>query len=424
MSFPKVSLSGIGRDGALYMQPALKSAPAAVTAVAQAPAEGGGVLDITHAKADLPMAAAFQKMAAETGTSPLKLMRDYSGLAFGPGRISFRDYTNLRLFDDTRCAGADKKTFVGARRNRDIAVAVNYRHDWFGMFSNKLASIAYLSTFGLPTIPSAAIYVENLATAAPNLLRSSTELAAFLRRDEVYPLFGKPAEGFQSLGSAGLAGYSGADDRIERTDGERISVDAFVADVVTYYHQGYLLQPMMSPHSDVAVMCGARLATCRMLTLATEDGPKLHRAVWKIPAAGNAADNYWRPGNILARIDLASGCIEAAMTGAGFDLQDVTHHPETGASLIGARVPNWEAMQTTAVEGARLMHQMPMIGWDMASGPDGPLIVEMNQMPDLFLHQLADARGVLEPEFLAFMAFQKQNNAAHLRAIRADIAKL
>ena len=65
-----------------------------------------------------------------------------------------------------------------------------------------------------------------------------------------------------------------------------------------------------------------------------------------------------------------------------------------------------------------------MIGWDIASGPDGPIIVEMNQTPDLFLHQLADARGLLEPDFLAFMAFQKQNAAAHLRALRADIAKL
>ena len=97
------------------------------------------------------------------------------------------------------------------------------------------------------------------------------------------------------------------------------------------------------------------------------------------------------------------------MTGAGLDLKEVTHHPDTGARLIGAEVPNWAAMKATAVEGARLMHQVPMIGWDMAPGPDGAIIVEMNQTPDVFLHQLADARGLLEPEFLAFMAFQKQS---------------
>ena len=81
-------------------------------------------------------------------------------------------------------------------------------------------------------------------------------------------------------------------------------------------------------------------------------------------------------------------------------------------------------MKATAVEGARLMQQVPMIGWDIAPGPDGAIIVEMNQTPDFFLHQLADARGLLEPEFLAFMAFQKQAAAAHLRAIRAAVAKL
>jgi hypothetical protein len=401
------------------MQPALKPVPAVTAAAAERP-----TLEFSHPKAELPMAAALQKMAAATATSPLKVMRDYSSLAFGPGRVSFRDYTNLRLFDDARYAGTDKRTVVGARRNRDIAVAINYRHDWYGLVENKIAANAYLSAFGLPTIPTAAIYAEKLAAAAPKLLASRDELGAFLRRDDVYPLFGKPAEGFQSLGSAGLARYSGADDRVERIDGETIRVDAFVEDVVTHYANGYLFQPLTSPHRDVVALCGDRLATCRMLTLNTEGGPQLHRAVWKIPAAKNAADNYWRAGNILARIDLLSGCIEGAMTGTGFDLAEVTHHPDTGARLIGAEVPNWQAMKATAIEGARLMRQVPMIGWDVAPGPDGAIIVEMNQTPDVFLHQLADARGLLEPEFLAFMAFQKRNAAVHLRAIRADVAKL
>ena len=402
------------------MQPAQKSASAA----ARAPCAEPGSLDIARAKAELPMALVLQKMAAETATSPLKVMRDYSNLAFGPGRVSFRDYMNLRLFDDARYAGTDKRSVVGARRNRDITVAVNYRHDWYGLLENKIAANAYLSAFGLPTIPSAAIYSEKLGAGQPRLLADSGELGAFLRRDDVYPLFAKPAEGFQSLGSAGLARYSGVDDRIERTDGETIRVDSFVEDIVTHYASGYLFQPLTLPHPDVVALCGARLATCRMLTLNTENGPKLHRAVWKIPAAGNAADNYWRTGNILARIDPASGRVEGAMTGAGFNLEEVTHHPDTGARLIGARVPNWDLMKAASVEGARLMRQVPMIGWDIAPGPDGPIIVEMNQTPDVFLHQLADARGLLDPEFLAFMAFQKQAAAAHLRAIRADVAKL
>ena len=167
------------------MQPALKPAPAAVTAAAHAAAAERPTLEFSHAKADLPMAAALQKMAAETATSPLKVMRDYSSLAFGPGRVSFRDYTNLRLFDDARYAGTDKRTVVGARRNRDIAVAVNYRHDWYGLLENKIAANAYLSAFGLPTIPTAAIYAEKIGAAAPKLLRQqrrTRRLSAARRR--------------------------------------------------------------------------------------------------------------------------------------------------------------------------------------------------------------------------------------------------
>ena len=405
------------------MQPTSKPAPAAAAASAHVGPAEPPTIDIAHSKAELPMAAALQKMAAETGASPLKLMRDYASLAFGPGRVSFRDYTNLRLFDDARYAGIDKRTVVGARRNRDIAVTVNYRHDWYGLLANKIASIGYLAAFGLPTIPTVAIFAHELGGGGKPLC-SGDELAGFLRRGDIYPLFGKPAEGTQSLGSAGLVHYSSADDRIEKTDGARIKVEAFVEDIVQNYGRGYLFQPLMLPHRDIAALCGARLATCRMLTLVTEEGPQLYRAAWKIPAAGNAADNYWRTGNILAKIDLATGIVGRAMTGAGFDLAEVTHHPDTGEQLIGARVPNWQAMTAVVLEGAHLMREVPMIGWDIASGRDGPIVVEMNQTPDFVLHQLADARGVLEPDFLAFMDFQKRNAAAHFRCVRADIAKL
>ena len=35
------------------------------------------------------------RMVGETQTSPLKIMRDYVGLSFGPGKVSFKDYTQF-----------------------------------------------------------------------------------------------------------------------------------------------------------------------------------------------------------------------------------------------------------------------------------------------------------------------------------------
>jgi hypothetical protein len=55
---------------------------------------------------------------------------------------------------------------------------------------------------------------------------------------------------------------------------------------------------------------------------------------------------------------------------------------------------------------------------------DGPVIVEMNETPDLFLNQFAHARGILEPEFLDCVAAQKRARQAHETKIKTDLAKL
>jgi hypothetical protein len=50
-----------------------------------------------------------------------------------------------------------------------------------------------------------------------------------------------------------------------------------------------------------------------------------------------------------------------------------------------------------------------MIGWDVTTLEGGPVIVEMNETPDLFLNQLADRRGVMDEDFTRFLAQQKKS---------------
>jgi hypothetical protein len=381
-------------------------------------------VDVTRPSKDPPLAEALLKAISSSGVGATRVLQDYARLAFGPGRLSFNDYMRLRLFDDKLYANANKRCFIGARANRDIAVAVNYRHDWFGLLANKIASVAYLSTFGLPTIPLIALYANDLGRPVKCLLRSQDALRAFLKNPSHYPLFGKPTEGYQSLGSAALASYDESSEEITFVGGRRLAVDYFAAYIGNHYQRGYLLQPLLLPHPDVRKLCGDRLATLRVLTVATESGPKVARAAWKIPAEANAADNYWRSGNILAQLDPSNGRILRAFSGSGADLTERVSHPDSGLDLIGFQFPNWTDTLELAVQGARLMHHVPMIGWDIAPTPDQATIVEMNETPDCFLHQLADGRGMLDEEFTNFIAFQKRNAAQRIKDVRAALEKL
>ncbi len=70
----------------------------------------------------------------------------------------------MRLYDEALWGHTDRRALVGARRGRELAMAVNFRHDCLALASDHLAADAYLSAHGLPTVPILAIYRAGLAT--------------------------------------------------------------------------------------------------------------------------------------------------------------------------------------------------------------------------------------------------------------------
>lgn len=381
------------------------------------------LLDTSRPQGVAPPALELPQIMAQSGLSPLAVALRFAKLARGPGKVSFPDFVRLRLFDDTFVEGPLDQ-FVGQRRNLEICHVVNYRHDWFGLLENKITSRSYLDAYGLPTIPVAALYAPGMRTKAAHVLTDAEALEQFLLYPNAYPLFGKPVEGFQSLGSVALKGVAPDGRELERVDGTRMLLKDFVREVASTYAAGYVLQPLMQPHPEIEALCGARLATVRVVTLLGEDGPKILGAAWKIPGGTNMADNYWRAGNMLAQLDLGTGEVKRVISGAGLDLAEQTHHPDTGATFAGFRHPQWEALCALALDGARLMRHVPLIGWDLASTAEGPMVVEMNETPDFSLIQLAERKGFLTEAFGAVIARHKREAAERKKANQAAVAKL
>ncbi len=191
------------------------------------------------------MVGLLARMAEAVDAPPMKLMRDFAGLSLGPGRVSFSDYVRLRLYDEAFWADCDRRTVVGARRNRDLMGQANFRHDWYGLAANKAAAGAYLSAFGFPVIPTTALFALDIASPSQSLLRTRDELRQFLSDPAVYPLFGKPIEGAHSLGSAAFAGFNAERAVLRAPGGVETPLDHFVEDVCERYPTGYLFQPQL-----------------------------------------------------------------------------------------------------------------------------------------------------------------------------------
>jgi hypothetical protein len=283
---------------------------------------------------------------------------------------------------------------------------------------NKIASDILFAAHGFPILPTVAMFREQIGRQCPFLLRTEDELRAFLTKSEHYPLFGKPVSGYQSIGSASVDRFDAARDCLVTTTGCAISFDSFIAYVKAHSASGYLFQQRVSPHAAVREMCGDRLATVRLLTIVANGEPKLLRACWKIPAGTNAADNFWRPGNLLTQLDPESGRVLRVIRGTGTNYEEITHHPDTGVPILGTFVPNWQQVTSLAIEGAKVLEEISLIGWDIAPVDSGAVMVEPNVNPDFKLHQLADRRGMLDASFKGFLAERKSHATNALRAAK------
>ncbi|HEY5107440.1 MAG TPA: sugar-transfer associated ATP-grasp domain-containing protein [Caulobacteraceae bacterium] len=357
-------------------------------------------------RAEAPMIAVLARMAEQTGAPPTRLLGEFASLALGAGRLTFTDYARLRLYDDAFWAGADKKTVIGERRNRDICQTINQHRDG-GLFANRLATAAYLGAFGFPVPGVVATFAKGVAAPGPRLLRGRGDLRQFLAAGSAYPLFASPIER-KSHRARIITGFDRASEMLEFAGGARAALDSYIDDVSEC--ERFLFQEAPAPHPFLAALAGSRLAPVSLVTLTAEDEPRVLRAAWRIPV-DDTVGRKTRRGDLLARVDFRSGAVLRVTRGLGLDLEEVTRHPTTGARLIGATVPDWQSLKATAIEAARATRPLALIGWEVAPCASGPMILGATETPDLSLGQLVDRKGLLDADFCAFLADHRQTSA-------------
>ena len=126
-------------------------------------------------------------------------------------------------------------------------------------------------------------------------------------------------------------------------------------------------------------------------------------AIWKIPVGNNAADNFWREGNMLGLVDIESGRVTRVVQGIGPDQREVEVHPDSGARIIGADLPDWGALTSLCLKHAASLSGLRLQAWDIAMCPEGPVAMEVNIGGDVNLPQLASGAGLLDDRFREFL---------------------
>ncbi len=137
----------------------------------------------------------------------------------------------------------------------------------------------------------------------------------------------------------------------------------------------------------------------RMVVLLFNEGPQLYRTVWRIPKAGNVADNFWRAGNLLCDVDIQTGNVGrmAQSYSGGFNYLDSDN--EFVKRFRGHQVPDWEAAVALCLKASAAFPGLRMQYWDVALTDRGPILQEVNVVGSISLVQTVATRGLLDKEF-------------------------
>lgn len=374
---------------------------------------------------------AWLREAAASGKSVGSLLRDVAGLAWGAGKLQPEEYFLYRLYDDERFSRELKRTYLGISRQTELLHALDM--PWPAIANDKPTLTALLRGHDLPIPETQAMRHANRTFPAAKPLRNKAEVERFLRKKARYPLFTKPTDSVCSLGVASIDRYDNSDDCLVTSQQSRVPIAEFVEQVEKYADGGYLFQTRLTPHPAIVDVVGNQISTVRMFVLADDDGPMLLRASWKIPSGGTVADNFWRSGNMLGGIDVATGRVIRVLRRTSTGTEPVHQHPKTGASFDGLVFPEWDQMRDVVMRGAAAVPSCHFQGWDVALTDRGPVLIELEgDGGDPIMEQLCFDSGLLQGRYLEFTkkAMERKNERkkkakARRRArLRANLAQL
>lgn len=376
-------------------------------------------LDVDHAKIDI--FASMAEVARSGGKSRVKQLVEMLGLVAGHARLSPADYYRYQLYDDARHSAEDKKRYIGNNRYWTTTLRVSDSR-WCALTDDKLVTAAILRSNGLATPAIQAVYHRYRGFPGAAALPTPGALREFLARTASYPLFGKPVSDFESKGAIYLKSFDADRGELVLHDDERVPVDAFVAAVEQFVYDpppgfrrfrsqlGYQFQSVIRQHPELVEAAGPTVASVRPFVIIDEHGPRILAITWKVPAPGNFSDNSLHPGNMLANVDIVSGKVTRLVRGAGIRLEAPEHNPATGCRLVGFQIPHFAELKAAVLKGAALIPGIRIQGWDVAIGPDGPIVVEVNNGSGYSAPQLASGRGFLTPEYARFIERAEAEN--------------
>ncbi|WP_078593650.1 sugar-transfer associated ATP-grasp domain-containing protein [Evansella clarkii] len=154
-----------------------------------------------------------------------------------------------------------------------------------------------------------------------------------------------------------------------------------------------LIEEVVSQLDDIAEFNPSSVNTLRVVTMNQGQGRvEVTTANLRVGnGVDKCADNFHH-GGIASLIDIETGIVKT--TGIDKYLNTYVKHPISGKQIVGYAIPYWNKVKETVKEAALIKPTVGYVGWDVAIGKDGKIIIiEGNPKADPDVSQLPDGKG-------------------------------
>jgi glutathione synthase/RimK-type ligase-like ATP-grasp enzyme len=271
--------------------------------------------------------------------------------------------------------------------------------DYISILDNKLLFELYYSDCKLPVVKSIAHNTNRLFFRDNQLIlvNSFKEFTGFLS-DLLKDVSG--AEGLFIKKKEGSAGgrniYKITKDEIIYEHDKLIEI---------YNHiikSSYLIQDIIVQHEEMNRLNSCCVNTIRFDTFTNKQNQsQLFSCFLRIGLKKSCVDNVSSGGAYIG-VDINTGILSTDA------LTDFTHgkgktyhvHPENNVKFVGFQIPFYKEAKELVLEAANRLPHIRVVGWDIAIMPDGPVLVEGNELPGIVFSEISQKGFKNNPVFL------------------------
>jgi hypothetical protein len=151
----------------------------------------------------------------------------------------------------------------------------------------------------------------------------------------------------------------------------------------------FLIQDRIVQHKAMSAINPSCVNTLRILTIRTGQSFQFYQGYLRVGINNNYVDNG-AMGNLMIGFDKRTGklmkqaylCSEVSASDA------IERHPQTNIIFDNYQIPYYDETVEMVNSLHQLFRQFFMIGWDIGITPDGPVVIEGNNITTLYAYQV------------------------------------